>query len=44
MVSRPKGEKSKRRIERIFLGGENARGFEAIDPSLLFHFPFLDAG
>jgi len=44
MVSRPRGEKSERRIERIFLGGEKARGFKAIDTSLSLHFPFLYAG
>ncbi|MBP1766135.1 MAG: hypothetical protein H6P98_250 [Candidatus Aminicenantes bacterium] len=34
MVSRPKGEKSERRIEPVFLAGENGRGFEATAPSL----------
>jgi hypothetical protein len=28
------GEKSERRIERVFLAGEKARGFEAIAPRL----------
>jgi len=34
MVSRPQGEKSERRIEPVFLAGENGRGFEATTPSL----------
>jgi len=34
MVSRPKGEKSERRIEPVFHAGENGRGFDAATPSL----------
>jgi len=34
-VSRPEGEKSERRIEPVFLAGENGCGLEPIAPSLV---------